>query len=66
MSKEPAEYLKHIRDESGYLLSLTEKGLTREQLFEDDTLKRAVVRSLEVIGEQPKRYPQTSRLSGRR
>ena len=57
MSKEPAEYLKHIRDESGYLLSLTEKGLTREQLFEDDTLKRAVVRSLEVIGEATKKIP---------
>ena len=31
MSKEPAEYLKHIRDEINYLLSLTEKDLTREQ-----------------------------------
>jgi len=46
MSKDPIEYLKHIQDESIYLLSLMEKGLTREQFLEDDTLKRAVVRSL--------------------
>jgi len=32
MSKEPVEYLKHIRDESFYLLSLTEEGLTKEVL----------------------------------
>ena len=57
MSKEPIEYLKHIQDESIYLLSLIEKGLTREQFLEDDTLKRAVVRSLEIIGEATKKIP---------
>lgn len=57
MSKEPGQYLKHIRDESVYLLSLTEKGLTREQFLGDDTLKRAVVRSLEIIGEATKKIP---------
>jgi len=57
MSKDPIEYLKHIQDESIYLLSLMEKGLTREQFLDDDTLKRAVVRSLEIIGEATKKIP---------
>jgi uncharacterized protein with HEPN domain len=51
MSKEPAEYLKHIRDESLYILSVTGKGITREEFLNDETLKRAIVRSLEIIGE---------------
>jgi len=34
MSKDPIEYLKHIQDESNYLLSLMERGLTREQFLE--------------------------------
>ena len=50
MSKEPIEYLKHIRDESLYILSVTGKGITREEFLNDETLKRAVVRSLEIIG----------------
>lgn len=33
------------------------KASLGEQLFEDDTLKRAVVRSLEVIGEATKKIP---------
>ena len=57
MSKDPIEYLKHIQDESIYLLSLMGKGLTRDQFLEDDTLKRAVVRSLEIIGEATKKIP---------
>jgi uncharacterized protein with HEPN domain len=57
MSKEPVEYLKHIRDESLYLLSLMEEGLTKEDFLKDDTLKRAVVRSLEIIGEATKKIP---------
>jgi len=57
MSKEPVEYLKHIRDEILYLLSLMEEGLTKEDFIKDDTLKRAVVRSLEIIGEATKKIP---------
>ena len=41
MSKEPAEYLKHIRDECYYLLSIVEKGLTKDDFLIDETLKRA-------------------------
>jgi len=57
MSKEPIEYLKHIRDESLYILSVTGKGITREEFLNDETLKRAVVRSLEIIGEATKKIP---------
>ncbi len=55
MSKEPIEYLKHIRDESLYILSITSKGITKEEFLNDETLKRAVVRSLEIIGEASKK-----------
>ena len=57
MSKEPVEYLKHIRDESLYLLSVTSTGITKEEFLSDETLKRAVVRSLEIIGEATKKIP---------
>jgi uncharacterized protein with HEPN domain len=46
MSKEPIEYLKHIRDESLFILSITSKGISKEEFLNDETLKRAVVRSL--------------------
>ena len=57
MSKEPVEYLKHIRDESLYILSVTSKGITKKEFLNDETLKRAVVRSLEIIGEATKKIP---------
>jgi uncharacterized protein with HEPN domain len=57
MFKEPVTYLKHIRDESLYLVSITSKGLTKEDFLKDETLKRAVVRSLEIIGEATKSIP---------
>jgi uncharacterized protein with HEPN domain len=57
MSKEPVEFLKHIRDESLYILSISSKGITKEEFLNDETLKRAVVRSLEIIGEATKKIP---------
>lgn len=48
------EYLKHIRDECLYLVEKSE-GLTYEKFLDDDTLKRAFVRSLEIIGEAAKK-----------
>jgi uncharacterized protein with HEPN domain len=56
MSKEPIEFLKHIADECTYLLSVN-KGLSKEDFLDDETLKRAVVRSLEIIGEATKKIP---------
>lgn len=48
------EYLKHIRDECEFLIEKSE-GLTREKFVDDETLKRAFVRSLEIIGEATKK-----------
>jgi len=57
MPKESFEYLKHIRDECSYILSVSGNDLTKEDFFRDETLKRAVVRSLEIIGEATKKIP---------
>lgn len=51
MSKEPIEYLKHIRDECSYILSVSGEDLSKNDFLENETLKRATVRSLEIIGE---------------
>jgi uncharacterized protein with HEPN domain len=57
MSKDPLEYLKHIRDEIEYILSVIDDDLSREEFINDETLKRAIVRSLEIIGEATKKIP---------
>ena len=54
--KEPKEYLRHIHDECLYIISVSE-NLLFEDFMEDETLKRAVVRSLEIIGEATKKIP---------
>jgi uncharacterized protein with HEPN domain len=56
MSKIPEEYLKHIYEECQYLLSVS-IGIGYEEFINDETLKRAVVRSLEIIGEASKNLP---------
>jgi uncharacterized protein with HEPN domain len=43
-------FLEHIREETIFLLKQTE-GLQLRQLLEDEVLKRAFARSLEIIGE---------------
>ena len=57
MSNEPIEYLRHIQDECLYLLSVVQSGVSRDDLIGDETLKRAIVRSLEIIGEASKKIP---------
>jgi uncharacterized protein with HEPN domain len=54
MSKDPKEYLRHIQDECQFLVSVT-NNLTYSNFIQDETLKRAVVRSLEIIGEATKK-----------
>ncbi len=61
MSKEPIEFLKHIADECEQLLSVN-KDLTKDDFLDDETLKRAVVRSLEIIGEASKKIPADFKL----
>ena len=59
MSPDPLDYLRHILDEAEYLINQSQ-GLTREAFVDDDTLKRAFVRSIEIIGEAVKRVPVLS------
>jgi len=56
MPLEPQEYLRHILDEIEYLLSAG-KGLNRSRFDHDATLKRAFVKSIEIIGEASKKVP---------
>ena len=57
MSNEPIEYLKHIRDECLYIISVMKNDLKKDDFLRDETLKRAIVRSLEIIGEATKKIP---------
>lgn len=50
------EYLQHIRDEACYLERAT-AGLSAEEFVADETLKRACVPAIEVIGEATKKIP---------
>ncbi len=50
------EYLRHVLDEAEYLIE-KKQGLSKDQFLRDSTLKRAFVRSLEIIGEAVKRVP---------
>jgi uncharacterized protein with HEPN domain len=53
MSFSSLEYLQHILDETAYLIGRA-KGLNKNEFIQDETLKRAFVRSLEIIGEATK------------
>ncbi|MBA7504759.1 hypothetical protein ES706_03413 [subsurface metagenome] len=55
MSKQPTEYLRHIYDECQYILSVIRPETTKDDFLGNETLKRAVVRSLEIIGEATKK-----------
>ena len=67
MPLSPLEYLRHILDEIEYLLA-ERQDLNKEQFLQNATLKRAFVRSIEIIGEASKkvsvelrsRYPKVN------
>jgi uncharacterized protein with HEPN domain len=61
MYKQSIEYLRHISDECRFILTAT-SGMTKEQLLENEVMKRAVVRSLEIIGEACKKIPADVKL----
>jgi len=54
------EYLQHILDEIQYLTTAA-AGIDRATFLADDTLRRAFVRSIEVIGEAVKKVPESVR-----
>lgn len=60
MSPSPLEYLRHILDETRYLMGQTAAS-SREQFLADETAKRAFARSVEIIGEAAKQVPQEFR-----
>ncbi len=56
MSLSPIEYLHHMLDEAIYIETNT-SGLTQTAFMQSQTLQRAFVRSLEIIGEASKHVP---------
>ena len=61
MSFEPRDYLRHIVVEADYLLGRS-ADLTLAEFVADETLRRAFVRSLEIIGEATKKVPEDFRV----
>ena len=53
MPKLPLEYLRHISEETSFILTQT-NNILEENFYNDPILKRAVIRSLEIIGEASK------------
>ena len=62
MSLEPRDYLRHILSETDYLIR-TSEAISVEAFLLDETLQRAFVRSLEIIGEAAKKLPDNLRRS---
>jgi uncharacterized protein with HEPN domain len=56
MSPSLLDFLRHIANECEYLVQL-KQDRDREELLDDPTKSRAIVRSLEVIGEAVKKLP---------
>jgi uncharacterized protein with HEPN domain len=56
MSPSVREVLRHILDEADYLMR-TSNSLKRDDFLEDPTLRRAFVRSIEIMGEAAKKIP---------
>ena len=57
MPTSPRDLLKHILDECDFVAGAIQRS-TRESFSQDETTKRAVVRSLEIIGEASKALPE--------
>ena len=60
MPRSTDEYLRHMQDEARYILRSV-AGLAKDRFLSDETLKRALVRSLEIVGEAAKRVPREFR-----
>lgn len=60
MSLSAREYLQHILDETAYIM-IHSRELDKGDFIQDETLKRAYVISLEVIGEAVKQLPDELR-----
>jgi uncharacterized protein with HEPN domain len=54
MSLSHHDFLRHITDEIDFILTQTENK-SQKEVFDDDVLSRAIVRSFEIIGEATKK-----------
>ena len=62
MCKSYIPYLQHILDECHYIQSVITDDVVLYQFLSDETLKRAVTRSLSIIGEATKKIPANVKL----
>jgi len=60
MSSSPLDYLRHMLAEASFLIERSSQ-LSSDAFLCDETLKRAFVRSIEIIGEAAKRVPEPFR-----
>lgn len=60
MSGSTLAFLQHILNETQYLMDHV-AGLTKAEFLSDETLNRAFVRSLEIIGEAAGQIPDDFR-----
>lgn len=60
MSRSVIEFFQHIKDELDFL-ETNSKGLDYNSFVENEVLKRAFSRSLEIIGEAVKNVPEEIR-----
>ena len=60
MQPSTREYPQHILDEAKFLLDRS-VGVDRDSFLQDEILKRAFVRSIEVIGEAVRQIPEPIR-----
>lgn len=56
MSPSLLDFLRHISSECAFIIRVCE-GKSRDQVLDDDITSRALVRSLEIIGEATKKIP---------
>jgi uncharacterized protein with HEPN domain len=60
VSLSPPEFIRHMLDEIDYLQSRI-SNIDHDTFLGDETLKRAFVRSIEIIGEASKKLPEDIR-----
>ncbi len=61
MSRSNLEYFNHILTELTFIRKSSD-GIDLEQFLQDEVLKRAFARSLEIIGEAVKAVPDEIRM----
>lgn len=61
MSVDPSDRLEHILDETIFLIKVKKDLDSKEDIINDEILKRAIVRSIEIIGEATKNLPENIR-----